>query len=72
MTLLHWAVGTEKYNSAEALLKAGADPNIISTHTNATVLFLSAGYSFIDTQAKEDPKFVRLLLEYGEIGRAHV
>jgi len=27
-TLLLWAVGMEKYKSAEALLKCGADPNL--------------------------------------------
>jgi hypothetical protein len=30
VTLLMWAVAMEKYESAEALLKCGADPNIIA------------------------------------------
>ena len=64
-TLLFWAVGMEKYKSAEALLKAGADPDIISTYEGGTALYRAAGYSFIDTQAKKDPKYVKLLLEYG-------
>ena len=63
ITLLYWAVGMEKYDSAEALLKAGADPNIITPH--GTALYLAAGYSFIDNQAKKDATFVRLLLEHG-------
>ena len=64
-TLLHWAVGTERFNAAEALLKAGADPNIISTRDGGTALYLAAGFSWIDNQAKTDPKFVKLLLEHG-------
>ena len=64
-TLLFWAVGMEKYKSAEALLKAGADPDIISTYYGATALYIAASYSFVDSQAKKDPKYVKLLLEYG-------
>ncbi len=64
-TLLFWAVGMEKYDSAEALLKAGADPNIISTYEGGTALYRAAGFSLVDTQAKKDPQFVKLLLEYG-------
>lgn len=63
-TLLYWAVGMEKYKSAKALLEAGADPNII-THEMGTALYRAAGYSFVDTQAKKDPMYVRLLLKYG-------
>lgn len=63
--LLCWAVGMEKYKSAEALLKSGANPNIISTHEGGTALYLAAGYSYIDTQAKKDARFVKLLLKYG-------
>ena len=64
-TLLFWAVGMEKYKSAEVLLKAGADPDIISTYEGGTALYRAAGYSFIDSQAKKDAKYVKLLLEYG-------
>lgn len=64
-TLLFWAVGMEKYNSTEALLKAGADPDVISTYEGGTALYRASGYSFIDYQAKKDAKFVKLLLEYG-------
>jgi len=64
-TLLHWAVGTERFNAAETLLKMEADPNIISIYEGATVLYLAAGYSWIDNKANKDPKFVKLLLEYG-------
>ena len=64
-TLLFWAVAWEKYDSAEALLKAGADPDIISTYEGGTALYLAAGYSYADSQAKKDPKYVRLLLDYG-------
>ena len=64
-TLLYWAVGMEKYEAVEAMLKAGANPDVIATAHGGTALYLAAGYSFIDTQAKKDPKYVKLLLEYG-------
>jgi ankyrin repeat protein len=64
LTLLLWAVGMEKFKSAEALLKCGADPNIFS-RKGETPLFVAASYSWIDTQAKKDPKYVKLLLNYG-------
>lgn len=63
-TLLLWAVGMEKYESAEALLKCGANPNINST-LYGTALYEAAGYSFIDNDFKKDPKYVKLLLENG-------
>lgn len=64
-TLLLWAVGTERYKSAEALLKCGADPNIASTSVGETPLFVAAGFSWVDNDAKKDPKYVKLLLRYG-------
>lgn len=64
-TLLLWAVGTEKYKSAEMLLKCGANPNIASTRAGETPLFVAAGYSWVDNDAKKDPKYVKLLLNYG-------
>lgn len=68
-TLLLWSVGTERYKSAEALLKCGADPNIPSTNNSSyggqTPLFVAAGFSWVDRHAKKDPKYVRLLLSYG-------
>ncbi len=65
-TLLLWAVGMEKYTSAEALLKAGTDPNIASVRLDGrTPLFEAAEYSWIDNDAKKDPKYVKLLLQYG-------
>ncbi|MFC5450673.1 hypothetical protein [Paenibacillus aestuarii] len=33
----------EKYNSAETLLKSGADPNIVSMNGGRTPLFIAAG-----------------------------
>lgn len=65
MTLLLWSVGMEKYEAAKALLECGADPNIIGTWEGGTALYRAAGYSFIDTDAKKDAKYVKLLLEYG-------
>lgn len=64
-TLLLWSVGMEKYKSAEALLKCGADPNITSKTDTETPLFLAAGFSWIDYVAKKDAKYVKLLLKYG-------
>lgn len=64
-TLLFWSVATEKYRSAKALLKAGADPDIICDYEGGTALYRAANFSYIDNFAKEDPKYVKLLLEYG-------
>jgi len=64
-TLLLWAVGMEKYKSAETLLKCGADPNIASIIDGETPLFRAAGYSWVDKDNKNDPKYVKLLLSYG-------
>ncbi len=65
VTLLIWAVGVEKYRSAEALLKCGANPNIATTCGGETALFVAASYSWVDFWAKEDPRYVKLLLKYG-------
>ena len=68
-TLLIWAVGMEKYNSAETLLKCGADPNIQSvrydTYGEETALSVASQFSWVDREANEDPKYVKLLLKYG-------
>ena len=64
-TLLIWAVGEEKYKSVEALLKCGANPNIATPCSGETALLIAAGYSWVDNQAKKDPKYVKLLLKYG-------
>lgn len=62
-TVLMWAVSSEKYNGAKALLENGANPNIISK-TGTTALFRAISYSWEDTEAKENSKFVKLLLDY--------
>ncbi|MCY6958026.1 ankyrin repeat domain-containing protein [Clostridium brassicae] len=64
VTLLLWSVGMEKYESAEVLLKCGSNPDI-ARKNGETPLFLAAGYSWIDNDAKKDPKYVKLLLRYG-------
>lgn len=68
-TLLLWAVGTERYKAAEALLKCGADPDIASTDNTEwggdTPLLVAAGFPWVDRSAKKDPKYVELLLRYG-------
>jgi len=66
-TLLLWSVGMEKYNSAKTLLELGADPNIASTYDGTTPLFLASGFSWVDPAwfSNEDPKYVKLLLQYG-------
>jgi len=63
-SLLMWAVDMEKYEAAEALLKAGANPNV-RTAFGMTALYSAASYSRIDKDFKADPKFVKLLLDYG-------
>lgn len=62
-TALMWAVSSEKYQSAKVLLDKGADPNIISK-TGTTALFRAISFSWDDTQANDDPKYVKLLLDY--------
>jgi ankyrin repeat protein len=62
-TALMWAVGAEKYESAKALLDNGANPNLISK-TGTTALFRAISFSWDDTEVNEDPKFVKLLLDY--------
>ncbi len=64
-TLLLWAVGMEKYKAVEMLLKCGADPDIATTNYGETPLFIASGYSWIDNDAKKDPKYVEILLKYG-------
>lgn len=61
-TPLMWTISTEKYESAKALLENGANPNIIS-NTGATALFRAISFSWDDTQADENSKFVKLLLD---------
>ena len=57
-TLLIWAVLTDRYKSAHALLESGADPNIKDTYSGTSALMEAAD--------KEDSsEFVRLLLKYG-------
>lgn len=46
-------------------MQCGADPNIQTTWAGETALFVAASYSWVDHWAKEDPKYVKLLLEYG-------
>lgn len=65
ITLLLWSIGMEKYEAAETLLKCGADPNIARKTSGQTPLLLAAGYSWVDNEAKKDPKYVKLLLNYG-------
>jgi hypothetical protein len=64
VTLLSWSIGTERYKSAKALLEMGASVNIRNVY-GETALFVASGYSWVDYQAKKDPKYVKLLLEYG-------
>jgi hypothetical protein len=62
-TVLMWAVSSEKYDAAKALLDNGANPNIISK-IRTTALFEAISFAWNDTKANEDPKFVKLLLDY--------
>ncbi|HEY3418034.1 MAG TPA: ankyrin repeat domain-containing protein, partial [Armatimonadota bacterium] len=64
-TLLMWAVGEEKYRSLDALLHCGANPNIASTSVGETALGQAARYSWVDRECKQDPKYVKLLLQHG-------
>lgn len=63
-TLLMWAVKKEKFESVKSLLINGADINIRSK-SGSTALFFASSYSWVDTEAKKDSKYVELLLKYG-------
>ena len=63
-TLLFWTVAEYKYDSAEALLKAGANPDIISISQGATALYRAADFVFSHMGPYGDPKYVKLLLDY--------
>ncbi len=59
ITPLIWAVDNERYESAKALLKAGADPDLGTTFDGQTPLFFAAGSWYQGTE------YIELLLEYG-------
>lgn len=65
VTPLIWSIGMEKYESTERLLKCGSDANIATVPYGKTPLLLASGYSWVDNEAKKDPKYVELLLYYG-------
>lgn len=63
-TLLMRAISTQNYKAVEFLLKNGANPNIVSA-TGTTSLFRAVSYSWKDVTANTDPRFVKIMLEYG-------
>lgn len=58
-TVLHFAIMLKKLKSAKALLDAGMSPDVQSSVTGETPLFLASKYSEIDI------KFIKLLIEHG-------
>lgn len=64
MTVLMRAIATEKYNSTKALLQLGANPNS-KAYSGLTVLSYAVSFSWYDRRANQNPRFVKLLLEYG-------
>src|SRR5690606_30023975 len=56
-TLLAWAVYTDRFNSAKALLEAGADPNKQS-HNGTSAFILGADKS-------NSLDYIKLMLQYG-------
>lgn len=63
MTVLIRAISSEKYKATKELLENGANPNIISK-IGTTALFKAISFSWEDTKVNDDPKFVKLLLDY--------
>jgi len=59
-TLLYWAVRRDKVKSVEALLKAGADPNIFCNN-GWTALYIATSFRWSEVSTR----IVKLLLEYG-------
>lgn len=55
-TLLLWSIANKKYNSCNALLKAGADPNLTTIDGHSPLIY-SAQYGNFD--------YVKLLVKYG-------
>lgn len=71
-TLLLWAVGMDKYKSAETLLRLGADPNISAPGRHGeTPLLVASGFSWLDRKGNTDARYVRLLLDYGADPNIH-
>ncbi len=65
--LLYWAIGSGKYYSAEALLKNGADPNLMRSASRNTPLYLAVGnrWKGKNIDINENIKYTELLLKYG-------
>ncbi|SIS86417.1 Ankyrin repeat-containing protein [Belliella pelovolcani] len=63
-TLLMRAISTENYQTVEFLLQNGANPNIVA-EIGTTALFRSVSHSWKDVTANTDPRFVKIMLEYG-------
>lgn len=57
-TLLIWAVLTDRYKSAQALLENGADPDIRDTYSGTSALMEAA-------DNEDSSNFIRLLLKHG-------
>lgn len=64
MTPLMRAIGTDKYKSTKELLDCGANPNLASK-IGTNPLFEAISYRWNDVTAKNDTKYVKLLLSYG-------
>lgn len=64
LTVLHWAVGMEKYSSVKCLLELGVNPNLKSSETDMTPLYIAAGKSFKSILPGSSTRFVKLLLQY--------
>jgi len=63
-TLLMRAISTENYKAVEFLLQNGANPNIVAK-IGTTALFRAVSHSWKDVTANTDPRFVKIMLEYG-------
>lgn len=58
-TVLHWAVGLQKYKAAKTLLELGMNPNIQSSVGGETPMHLATSLDFVDIE------YMKLLLTYG-------
>lgn len=61
-TLLIWAIVNNRYNSAEKLLRLGADPNL-QNNNGLSALMYAAEWSVKEWNG--DPKYLNLVLMYG-------
>ncbi len=60
--LLIWAIFNGRHDSAEALLRMGADPNFTSFDGTTPLIYAS---KYMDSNYKSDVRYIAILLQFG-------